>query len=420
MNVNPIAPIHSDRRCLRGALLTLGICAAPVYAGFDENMERWLELDGAGQIKFDLRYRYETVNQDPAVSSIKTNTAKADTVRLRLGYLTPTFQGLTGYAEYEGNQDIFVNDYSTVRQRSKKPFPIIADPQINELNQLWINYAGIPDTHIKAGRQRIIFDNHRFIGNVGWRQLEQTFDSVTIVNASLPKVVATAGYIFNVQDVNSQHETMDSPILNVAYNGFTYGTLVAYGYWLDYQDQVDSRNFLNSSKTYGIRFVGTAPLTDKLKAVYTAEYAHQQDYGKNPKKYEADYWLGEAGLSIYGITFKGSYEELGSDNGVGFSTPLATLHIFQGWADKFLVTPPDGIRDVYGTISGNLFGVDVAAVYHQFNDDTGSIHYGEEFDFLIEKKFGKHYSVLLKYADYHADRFATDTEKFWVQGAVNF
>jgi hypothetical protein len=31
----------------------------------------------------------------------------------------------------------------------------------------------------------------------------------------------------------------------------------------------------------------------------------------------------------------------------GFTTPLATLHKFQGWADKFLTTPVNGLADLY-------------------------------------------------------------------------
>jgi hypothetical protein len=101
---------------------------------------------------------------------------------------------------------------------------------------------------------------------------------------------------------------------------------------------------------------------------------------------------------------------------------LGTNHAFQGWADLFLNTPANGIRDVFATAHvlldrGNLV---LTGVFHDFSDDTGNIHYGDEWDFQALWKFGKHYSVLAKYANYNADKFATDTQKIWVQGNITF
>jgi hypothetical protein len=62
----------------------------------------------------------------------------------------------------------------------------------------------------------------------------------------------------------------------------------------------------------------------------------------------------------------------------------------------------------------------MAFVYHSFKDDTGSVNYGDEYDFLVTKKFGQHYYVLGKYAYYNADRFSTDTQKLWVEGGISF
>jgi hypothetical protein len=40
-------------------------------------------------------------------------------------------------------------------------------------------------------------------------------------------------------------------------------------------------------------------------------------------------------------------------------------------------------------------------------------HYGDEVDAQISVRKGR-YTALLKYADYRADRFATDTRKLWL------
>ncbi|WP_077729549.1 alginate export family protein [Methylocaldum sp. 14B] len=407
-------------------LLMLGLgTASPVFAeGIDESIEKALNV-GGGKINIDIRYRFEYVDQ-----ANLPEIAKADMIRARIGYLTPEFHGLKAFAEYEGNQDIFSNEYNST-WNNKTRHPVIADPQKNEVNQLWLNYSGLPQTNLKVGRQRIIFDNHRFIGNVIWRQLEQTYDAVAITNASLPDTTITAGYIWKVQDVTSRTIGMNSPIFNIAYTGLPWGKLVVHGEWLDYDNQHESfptRTFntlTNSTQTVGVRFDGATPITDKIKALYTAEYAWQEDYAENPKDFKVDYWLAEGGVDLWGFVFKGSFEELGSDNGQGFRTPLATLHAFQGWADKFLVTPPDGVRDVYGTFKTSLYGLDLWFVYHDFRDDTGSIRYGEEFDVQVEKKFGKHYSLLFKFADYNSSNpraFAgnVDTQKWWLQAGISF
>lgn len=420
---------HINRTALSAAVLAL-CTGGSAMAGLDEDVEKALNLGGGkyGKVNFDARYRYEYVDQDKGAgppASALNRVAHASTLRVRLGYLTPEFQGFKGFVEYEGNQDIGFNDYnSTTNGRTE--YPTVADPQDNEVNQLWVDYAGVPQTHVKVGRQRMIFDNHRFIGNVIWRQMEQTYDAVTIINNSLPDTTIQAGYIWKVQDITSRSIGMNSPVFNIAYTGLPFGKFIVHGEWLDF-DNADEQGhvgvpnaFSNSLQTVGVRFDGSYPVVDKVKALYTAEYAWQEDHAENPKDIKVDYWLAEAGLDVYGVTFKAAYEELGADHGQGFRTPLATLHAFQGWADKFLVTPKDGIRDMYGTLKTSQFGIDWMAVYHEFSAANDHQDYGHEIDLLAEKKFGKHYSVLVKWADYKSDGFATDTQKFWVQGSVNF
>jgi hypothetical protein len=64
-------------------------------------------------------------------------------------------------------------------------------------------------------------------------------------------------------------------------------------------------------------------------------------------------WLGEAGLTAQGLSATGGYEILGADKGVALTsvqTPLASHFKFNGWAGKFGTTPPNGLRDLYGTL----------------------------------------------------------------------
>ncbi|MCK4842846.1 MAG: alginate export family protein [Methylococcales bacterium] len=405
---------HFSFLALPLAILALST-SQTVSAGINENVENALKFgqDDAkyGQIKFDLRYRFEQDDtKNPALDK-----GDASTVRLRLGYLTPEFKGLQAYTEYETNQDFGANTYNSTRN-GKTGYEIIADPQEHELNQFWLNYNGLPDTAIKVGRQRIKIDNDRFIGNVGWRQMEQTYDAVLITNQSLADTTVKVGYINQRQTIHSFVQAMQTPFVNVSYNFKDYGKLTGYGYFID-----NNENHALSSQTYGVSFNGEREITDNIKAIYRMEYAFQKDYEQNPNQYEADYFHVIGGASVFGVTVKAGMERLdGKGAGKAFQTPLATGHAFNGWSDQFLTTPNNGLRDVYTSVSGKLMGVKLMGVYHHFDDDNGSINYGKEWNFLVLKKFGKHYSLLAKYAYFDGNNGRFDTQNFWLQAGVSF
>ncbi|WP_174484580.1 alginate export family protein [methanotrophic endosymbiont of Bathymodiolus puteoserpentis (Logatchev)] len=395
---------------------------------FDKPIENAFKLgqDDAkyGRFKINLRYRYELAD---AADNGK-ETAHANTLRLRLGYLTPKFHGLQGFAEYEGNLAMQKDYFAPKAHWTGDPTrDVIADPQTSELNQLWVSYTGIPDTEIKGGRQRIIFDDSRFIGNVGWRQMEQTYDGVLVTNTSVENLILKAGYIGNVQNVWSQEDSVQLPFLNINYQYQDLVKVIAYGYW--YSDY-DKGQAGKSTQTYGLALNGSPKLAKNITLHYTAEYSYQGAYANNPNSISLNRYNLMGGVSFMGITLKGAVEELGANGSQAFQTPFGTNHKFQGWADKFLVTPVNGVRDINATLGAKPLGIKMAFVYHNFQSVTNSINYGNEYDFLITKKFGKHYKVLAKYAYYDADSvngnaaynpaLTKDTNKFWLQGSVSF
>ncbi|MDP3902451.1 MAG: alginate export family protein [Methylococcaceae bacterium] len=427
------------------SLFALTLSSSPVSADITKEVEDALNFYHYGKngaVKLDLNYRYENVDQDKgtkvAAGKYKgqyPDTANANTARLRAGLLSPTFYGFQGYAEYEGNLAM-QEDFNSTRNGLAQ-FSTVADPEKSELNQLWLSYAGIPDTLVKGGRQRIKLDDDRFIGNVGWRQMETTFDSVLIThnNQQLFGLTVNAGYIGNVQTFTATTENVSAPILNVSYKVGDYGTAIGYGYWLDYTER---ENAEKSSATYGLRFTNyqkpgdSFKLSDNYGLVYTAEWGYQQDYGHGKTAYDANRLNLMGGFTAYNFTVQGAVEQL-DGKGVNrtFDTPLGTNHAFQGWADLFLVTPKDGIRDVFATVSSTFDRGEVvlSGVFHNFTDDTGQNQYGKEWDFQATKKFGKHYSLLAKYAYYNADNSipaapgaftTTDTQKIWLQGNISF
>lgn len=397
-----------------------------------------------GKASANLQYRYEDVRNANAAA----NTATAHTVRLRLGYETATFNGFGAMVEAESTRDLGNKKYNSLNPVNGT-YAAILDPEITEINQAYLSYSGIANTTVKWGRQRLILDNARFVGNVGWRQNEQTFDAFTLVNKSLPSTTITAGYITNVNriigdGVTGGNAPMSSPIFNVNYKGFSFAEIAAYAYLLDYNITAPyAGNAASSADTYGIRLNGSTAMGGN-KLLYTAEYAKQTDGSNNPTNFDIDYTLLEAGVDVTGIAvFKLGYEVLGTDTGAttkatgavtnrSFATPLATLHAFNGWADMFLATPAQGLKDAYISASTKLAGINLGAVYHDYTADKTtaaltSSSLGNEWNLVATKVFDKNYTIGLKYADYTAKgtvatTFAgnVNTQKTWLWGEFKF
>ncbi|HVR34405.1 MAG TPA: alginate export family protein, partial [Methylomirabilota bacterium] len=291
----------------------------------------------------------------------------------------------------------------------------IADPENIEINRAQVSWKS-GATGVTFGRQRIILDNARFVGNVGWRQNEQTYDAISLQNTSLDDTTLFYGFVHNINRVvGDDHPAGDfhskAHLFNASYAGFKPGKLTGYAYLLDIQDAPAA-----SANTFGASFAGAWPVNEDVKVNYRAEFAWQTDAGDNATDYEAEYLNFELGGSYKHFNAGAGYELLGSDNGVGFSTPLATLHAFNGWADVFLATPGDGLQDFYGWVGCTLPGqFPLKVIYHQFYSDDGNDDYGSEIDAVISRKLGKHWTALAKYAHYDGDGPFASRDKLWLQ-----
>ena len=386
--------------------------AAPVQIADDTTLD--LIVDGM--------LRYETVSQPDT----PLQDADALTFRMRSGAELVS-HGFFVLGEAEATLAIVDNYNDTIPGNGIEPYPVVPDPENVELNRLQIGYKRKAGT-LTVGRQRIIHDDHRFVGNVGWRQNEQTFDAVR-AQGKIGPVALDATYaisqrtIFGIDSPNA-HFDGDMILLNGGID-VKIAQVKAFAYLLDYDEEKPGR-LVYSSQSYGFRAMGAVPIGETFKLDYLASYARQSDYGDNPVSYDADYLNGEAGFAIGPVGLKGGYELLGSDDGAAaFQTPLATLHKFNGFADLFLSTPATGLQDYYGTASIKLGdvammkGLGANIIYHQFDSDVGGIDYGSEWDAVISFKLGA-IGVLAKYANYQAANFGTDTEKFWLQAGFSF
>jgi hypothetical protein len=372
-------------------------------AGFTEALT-------CGSPSLDARLRYETVDQDNALDE-----ADALTLRARLGYTTGAWMNANGFLELE-HTSALVEDYNSgPGGNGKTRYSVVADPEITEVNQAFIGYTGVPGTSIRAGRQRIVLDNARFVGNVGWRQNEQTYDAFMISNGTLPDTTLSYALLGNARTIQGEDiDISTTHLVNASYKGLPFGTLTAYGYFIEFDDAP-----AGSQQTLGARFDGALGV-DAAKLLYTLELAKQSDYADGDSGIDADYRHLVLGATVSGITGSVGYELLGADDFSGFETPLATKHAFNGWADVFLNTPVDGLQDAYVSLAGAVKGVKLLAVWHDFEADKGSLDYGTELDLQAQVNFGKHYAAGAKYARYDADDFFVDTDKFWLWGEARF
>lgn len=362
------------------------------------------------------RLRYEAIDQAGF-----PDDAEAVTLRGRLGAEIKA-DGFAFLVEGEGTLAL-ADDYNdTLPGNGIEPFPTVPDPENLELNRVQVSYMN-DGTGVTLGRQRIIHDNARFVGNVGWRQNEQTFDALR-GQAKLGPVVLDASFaatqrtVFGLDSPNA-HFDGDLVLLNGGVD-LPVVDLKAFAYLIDYDTRLAF-----SSQTYGLLATGDVVLPGIGKLSALASYARQSDYGANPVAYDADYLHARLGLHVFGFALSAGYEQLGSDGGLAaFQTPLATLHAFNGWADVFTTTPANGLRDYYlglGREFGLPFlpGLRADVTYHAFDSDFGGLSYGSEWNASLGFRLGP-VGLLAKYANYDADGFAVDTEKFWLQAEIGF
>ncbi|HEY1789544.1 MAG TPA: hypothetical protein VGJ73_15410 [Verrucomicrobiae bacterium] len=396
-----------------------------------------------GKFNLNVRLRYEQVDEEGAPGV--TKDSYAPTVRTRFGYTSALLYGFQGMLEGVNVSALGPeHNYNAAGSNGQGARPFVPDPPLTRLDQAWLGYGYTNWISAKAGIQQINLDNQRFIGDSGWWQNMQTFDAASVGSEPIKNLDLYYSYVWDVHRIygnvgglppsfTDYHSSSD--LVNISYSGWKYGRFVAYTYLLDL---INAAGDANSCATYGGYFAGNAPVNDGLAFDYRAEFAWQTDYASSPLRYGTHYYNLEAGANIKPFVLGAGYEDLGSgvntDAAGGrsaFRTPLATLHPFNGWANVFITTPTDGLRDLYGYAQVTLLTqVPVRFVYHKFDADYGSGNYGQEFDAIAAKNFGKYWVATLEYAYYQGQDTApgsflaiaphVDVEKFWAQIEFNF
>ena len=365
----------------------------------------------------DIRLRGEYVEQDGRTD------AEALTLRVRAGYDYAISDRWRLLGEGEGVLHLTDNFADTVENRPG--YAVVADPEALELNRLQLSYKD-KQTAATLGRQRIILDNARFVGNVGFRQNEQTFDAVRASHKFSDAFSAEYVYIDKVHRIFGDDSPVgdwdsESHVLRAGVKT-DFGKFQGYGLLLDFDNAAGA-----SGQTWGASWAKGFN-TEFGKLNLRAEGAIQSEYkGKGPSS-DVGYRAASAALTHGKITASLGVEVLEGSGGRGFITPLATLHKFQGWADAFLATPAIGVRDIQGGIKGSFsnFVEDAKPIswglyYHDFATDNGRNSLGSEIDAVMKIPVSSKISVETKLAVFNGDAAGpADRTKFWFALSAGF
>ncbi|MDZ7784151.1 MAG: alginate export family protein [Halioglobus sp.] len=335
-----------------------------------------------------------------------------------MSFQSGTYRNAAFFVEVEDIRDIIADDFNAGAGNTpgRSEFPVVADPEGTEINQAYLDYNGITGTRLRLGRQRINLDNQRFVGGVGWRQNEQTYDALSADWSNdraraFYAAVRNVNRIFGDDVAAGDHRQAPSHLLNLSADVSDLGRAAVYHYVIDNEDEPAF-----STLTTGVRLSGDRPLP-AFTLAYLAEYARQGDFADNPRNYSADYWHLNAAATVGALTLTAGWEVLSGDAdnpGEAFRTPLATLHAFNGWADQFLATPQAGLDDRYLRLGFDAGDWTLEARAHRFEAEDGNGDFGSEFDVHAGRKFGRHLQFDVFAAAFDGDNGFSDVLKIWL------
>jgi len=408
------------RILLSAAIAPLLIGGLSVNANAQEN---GLNIFNNIKVKGELRPRYESAE----VKDNNIDKANAFTMRTKLSVSAELFEieNLTATVGITSVNNFGYTKYNS-SNNGQTQYDKIVDPQQAMISNASLDYK-TGKTALHAGRSAVNLDNQRFIGTVGWRQMDRAYDTAYIANNSVENLNLLLAYVYGFQGVKEQAEAIDtkSILLHAKYKVMDELTVTAYDYML-----------ASIHDTMGIALTGNINAGAKLN--YRLEYAVQGDatmeYAGVAAKADATYLNVDLGVNANGILAGINYEVLSGVSGgttTAFSTPLATGHKFNGWADMFLGTPTGGLKDANIRLGYKAKGFGkLLAVYHDFKAETSmsakvgtTDNLGSEIDAVYVNKVPgvNGLTGLLKFASYSKGDVTSianatfDKQVAWVQ-----
>ena len=369
-----------------------------------------------GEWALSLRPRIEWVDDQRF-----SDNAEAFTLRTSATFKTAPLSGFTLGFEVEDITVIGSERYNNAGAGSRgngvTDRPVVADPDLTEMNQAWLAYDFDGATSLKAGRFELNLGDQRFVGAVGWRQNHQSFDGAVLQS----KFGETQGpwsfhyaYLDQVHTVTAARQELVGHLLDLRH-AFSVGTAGLTAVLLDYSE-IAAR----STQTWAGHFTGKQTVGDGVTWHYDLQLAEQSDSADNPQDFSHQWYRVDTAIALQGFTLRVGTEVMEGDGSTAFQFPLGTNHKFSGWADRFLATPADGLEDRYLKVAHKRGEWSFLLAYHDFRAQRLSRDYGSEIDFQVlwsapwKQQFG------LKFADYNRDTFSVDGQKIMLFSTLVF
>lgn len=361
------------------------------------------------------RWRYQDVS-DPVFGDTSANTAL-----LRLSITSEVNEALRLFVQGDHSIAIGSSDYSdgiTLRQAS-----LIPDPEVTEVNQLWVSYQTDFGGDFTLGRQVLVSDNERHLGGNSFWQNEQSFDALSFQFTTENAIQFSYSYVQRVNRIFGADATAELTVDDIRFETLTARPRIERGvhdhnsHLLDVQYAIydthkisgffyslDNQTFFGfSSHTLGVRAEGSIK-PDDIKYSYRLEIATQTDAYDSPWDYQAQYVAATVGAQHKSHRLELNYENIGDDNRFGFVHSLGSNHQFQGWADVFAqYQKPEGMADTSIVYRGRYQKLRWRAKFHVFQSADHSVDAGKELDVEVAYRATRKWEVSAVYAHYMAD-----------------
>lgn len=378
-----------------------------------------------GSYSLDFRVRSEQV--DDAKWAMK---AHALTYRLHGAGQLPLGHGLLLGSGFDVVRHIGEEQYND-GMNGHAQFPDVNDPDAEEIDEIYLGYQTQADRmplELWGGRKAFTQGSTRFIsGGTAWRQNGQSFDGVGISGS---RGVFKAEFVYLAQVLRAAgnrspkgRQDLNAPVLGLVWTPTPPLTLEFSAHRLRY---VPGGPIATTSSTQAL--IGTLKAKGELGAFKLntrLDAARQKALYTGAVDVGGDYYALEANIRLSDTELQLKQEVLEGNGVAAFQTPLASLHAFNGFADRFLRTPRDGLRDTSIGLTQHHGRYRLMVRAHRFESTVRDYRYGTEVDVVASVAMPQNHKLLLKWADFHAARNSQvsaraatqsfDVSKLWLQ-----
>jgi hypothetical protein len=397
--------------CAHGALAAGLVGISGAEAAPEGEVSTPLEAIAAGKPILEVRSRYE--HWDQTKTATLTQNGQALTVRARVGWETAAFHDVTGLVDFDvtrwlGPQRFAISSGSgaPLNGADKARYPIINDPEVTELNRLQLTWAPSRAAQVTVGRQRIAFDDSRFVGAAPWRMDEQTFDAVR-ADVSRGRFKATYAYVAKVNRTLGEAADWDSDshFLNAGWTFSDALRVQGFVYAFDFEQAPASSMISKGARVSGKAKAGPYGLA------YSATFARQNDWRGKTAPFELDYFGADVAATGGIYTVRLGYDALEGNGQRGFGSAIGAAHGVNGWADAWssaggIKNFADGLQDANVTLTVKPkwrwlpARSELMARYHDFDDYRTNVDLGHEWNLSWIAPVTQKLTFQWKYADF--------------------